>query len=153
MSSPQHSTRKVLRKQRSNGTTQCSGGNLPPWIFEFVTTNEKNACHSGLERQRSGGIHHVGHKNHHKIKPTTREDSSTPFHFGRNDMSGGSSVLSARVIFRTLLGDGSSPLHCVIPFNPTGYIRNVAGVVPFNQSCSKTSVFCTVWAHAASPPK
>ena len=34
---------------------------------------------------------------------------------------------SAQVVFDTLLGDESSPLHCVIPFNHTGYIRNVAG--------------------------
>ena len=56
--------------------------------------------------------------------------------------------MSARVVFVTLHGgaprsesksidcrrqsnfdsvDESSPLHCVIPFNQTGYIRNVTG--------------------------
>ena len=66
----------------------------------------------------------------------------------RNDISGGGSVLSARIVFGTLHGgaprsesksidcrgqshldsiDGSSPLHCVVPFNRTGCIRNVAG--------------------------
>ena len=47
--------------------------------------------------------------------------------FARNDMSVGGSGLPARVLFGTLLGDESSPLHCIIPFNRTGYIRNVAG--------------------------
>ena len=47
--------------------------------------------------------------------------------FARNDMPGGGSVLSTRVIFGALLGDESSPLHCVVPFNRTGCIRDVAG--------------------------
>ena len=34
---------------------------------------------------------------------------------------------TARVIFAAWLGDESSPLHCVAPFNCTGYSRNVAG--------------------------
>ena len=49
---------------------------------------------------------------------------------------------TAQVIFVTLHGDESSPLHCVIPFNHTGCIRNVAGgkiaaptcVIPFNHT-------------------
>ena len=32
---------------------------------------------------------------------------------------------TAQVVFETLLGDESSPLHCVAPFIPTGDIRNV----------------------------
>ena len=37
-------------------------------------------------------------------------------------------ILSAtRVVFGTWYGDGSSPLHCVTPFNHTGCICNVAG--------------------------
>ena len=39
--------------------------------------------------------------NQHKIKLATREDSSTPFHFGRNDMPGGGFVLSTQVVFET----------------------------------------------------
>ena len=68
-----------------------------------------------------------GIMNHHKIKLAAWEDSSTPFHFARNDMSGGGSVLSAWVLFGTLLGDESSPLHGVVPFNHTSYIRDVVG--------------------------
>ena len=47
--------------------------------------------------------------------------------FARNDMSMGGAVLSQRVVFLTEHGDESSPLHCVVPFNHTGYFRNVAG--------------------------
>ncbi len=36
----------------------------------------------------------------------------------------------ARVIYATLLGDESSPLHCVVPFNRTGSIRNAAPLRP-----------------------
>ena len=32
---------------------------------------------------------------------------------------------TTRVVFVTLLGDESSPLHCVVPFIHTGSIRNV----------------------------
>ena len=39
--------------------------------------------------------------------------------------AGGWILSSARVVFVTLLGDESSPLHCVIPFNHTGYIRYI----------------------------
>ena len=59
----------------------------------------------------------------------------------RNGMSGGWFRLSSRVLFVTFRGDESSPLHCVIPFIHTGYIRNVAGrlaaptgVIPFNHT-------------------
>ena len=41
--------------------------------------------------------------------------------------AGGCYRSSAQVVFETLLGDESSPLHCVVPFIRTGYIRNVAG--------------------------
>ena len=34
---------------------------------------------------------------------------------------------TTQVVFGTWLGDESSPLHCVIPFNQPGCIRNVAG--------------------------
>ena len=36
-------------------------------------------------------------KNQHKIKLAARENSSTPFHFGRNDMSGGGTVQPHRL--------------------------------------------------------
>ena len=48
-------------------------------------------------------------------------------HFGRDDISIGGSVLPPRVVFGALHGDESSPLHCVVPFNRTGCIRNVPG--------------------------
>ena len=35
--------------------------------------------------------------------------------------------LSTRVVFGTFHGDESSPLHCVVPFNPTGYLCCVEG--------------------------
>ena len=46
---------------------------------------------------------------------------------GRNDISGRWFCLSTRVVFDMLLGDESSPLHCVVPFNCTGCIRKVPG--------------------------
>ena len=79
------------------------------------------------QRQRSGGIHSSSKNNLRKVKSAAWEDPSTPFHFGRDDMSVGGFVLPARVIFATFRGDESSPLHCVVPFNRTGCIRNVAG--------------------------
>ena len=49
-------------------------------------------------------------------------------------------ILSAtRVVFGTWYGDGSSPLHCVIPFNHTGCIRNVAWY-RFGQCFSSTYI-------------
>ena len=97
--------------------------------------------------------------NQHKIKSATWEDSSTPFHFGRNDMSGGGTIQPYRLYSKrggrqiaaptgiipfnrtgctqTLLGDESSPLHCVVPFNRTGCIRDVVGGF-FTQRISKT---------------
>ena len=41
--------------------------------------------------------------------------------------AGGWILSPAQVISETLHGDESSPLHCVVPFNHTGCIRNVAG--------------------------
>ena len=43
------------------------------------------------------------------------------------DFADGWYRLSAQVILVTLHGDESSPLHCVVPFNRTGYIRGVPG--------------------------
>ena len=91
----------------------CSGGNLPPTgpqgrsrgTFEFVTLNAKNVCHSGLECKRSGGIFYVAEKYQHKVKSATWEDSATPFHNARNDISG-------------------------VPFNLTGYICHGASPSP-----------------------
>ena len=36
-------------------------------------------------------------KNQHKVKLAAWEDSSTPFHFGRNDMSGGGTIQPPRL--------------------------------------------------------
>ena len=58
--------------------------------------NHPPTCHSGLERQRSGGIYPSCKNNLRKVKLATWEDPSTPFHYGRDDMSGSGSVLSAR---------------------------------------------------------
>ena len=54
-----------------------------------IRRNVPPLCHSGLERKRSGGIHHVAEKYQRKVKSATREDSSTPFHYARNDIIGG----------------------------------------------------------------
>ena len=74
---------------------------------------------------------------------------------GRNDMSGGGSVLSAQLVFETWHGDESSPLHCVVPFIRTGYNRSAPGTahrpfptvslvgVFFNQSIPKTDTSVT----------
>ena len=87
-------------------------------------------------------------------------------------MSGGSSVLSAQVIFETwraadcrpymhaggwyrstaqvvfgaLHGDESSPLHCVVPFNRTGYIR----YVPRNGTQAVPYGFAGGWFHSTA---
>ena len=55
------------------------------------------------QRQRSGGIHPSCRNNRRMVKFAAWEDTSTPFHFGRDDISG------------------------VVPFNRTGYHCNVAG--------------------------
>ena len=59
--------------------------------------------------------------------------------------------------FCRMRGDESSPLHCVVPFNPTGYIRDVPGtahrpfptVLPeglrFLPPCSKNICFLFPW--------
>ena len=78
--------------------TGCSGGNLPPWIFEFVTTNEKTyviptaatAEWRNPPRWR---------KNQHKIKLAAWEDSSTRF----------------RSLGMTCRGDGSVQPHRLYP--------------------------------------
>ena len=55
---------------------------------------------------------------------------------------------SAQVVFETLLGDESSPLHCVVPFNRTGSIRNVPGVIPLRPSFVRCFVLsCPVGAN------
>ena len=78
------------------------------------------------QRKRSGGIYHVGERNNTR-KNLLLGKIPRLTSFARNDISGGGSVLSPRVLFDTLHGDESSPLHYVVPFNHTGYIRNVAG--------------------------
>ena len=57
----------------------------------------------------------------------TWEDPSTPFHFGRDDMSVGGFIHPHGLYSFRCHGDESSPLHCVIPFIHTGYIGDVSG--------------------------
>ena len=61
--------------------------------------------------------------------------------------------------FRRMYGDESSPLHCVVPFNHTGYIRDVPGTahrpfptvllegLRFLPACSKNVCFCSLGFH------
>ena len=44
-----------------------------------IRTNVPPLCHSGLERQRSGGIFYVAERYQHKVKSATWEDSSTHY--------------------------------------------------------------------------
>ena len=57
--------------------------------------------------------------------------------------AGGGILSSARVVFGTWYGDGSSPLHCVTPFNHTGYSCNVAGP-PESKKAPQTGAFCVI---------
>ena len=104
-----------------NGAAQCSGGNLPPWIFEFVTTNKKTyvipTAASAEWRNPPRWI-----MNQHKIKLATREDSSTRL----------------RSLGMTWRG--------VVPFNRTGCICHAPGTAhrPFP---TVSLVGCTVQAH------
>ena len=90
--------------------------------------------------KRSGGIFPSSKNNLRKVKLATWEDPSTPFHFGRDDTAGCGTIHPHGLYSLRCHGDESSPLHCVILFNCTGYSRNVAGdkiaapigVVPFN---------------------
>ena len=101
----------------------------------------------------SGGIFPSSRFYLASVISATWVDSSTPLCCGRNDipegitfyphrlylqrgrrhnshpyMHVGTSYQSfLRVVFVTLLGDESSPLHCVVPFIHTSYIRNVPG--------------------------
>ena len=54
------------------------------------------------QRKRSGGIHYVAEMYQRMMKSATWEDSSAPFHYARNDMSGGGAWLSAQVVIATL---------------------------------------------------
>ena len=49
------------------------------------------------EAKRSGGIYPSCKNNLRKVKFATREDPSTPFHFGLDDMSVGGSVQPNRL--------------------------------------------------------
>ncbi len=56
--------------------------------------------------------------------------------------AGGLYCSIARVVSVTLHGDESSPLHCVVPFNQTGYIRDVAGGrLPPLRQCTAFLIF------------
>ena len=58
------------------------------------------------------------------IYPERPRNGTQAVHYG---FAGGRYRSSTRVIYATLHGDESSPLHCVVPFICTGCIRNVAG--------------------------
>ena len=86
--------------------------NVAAMIHRHKQRNEHNLCGNTKpasdmsfrrSRQRSGGIHPSCGNNLRKVKLATWEDPSTPFHFGRDDISGW---------FR---------------FVPTGYIGGVSG--------------------------
>ena len=59
----------------------------------------------------------------------------------------GGSGLSPLVIFVTSHGDESSPLHCVVPFNHTGSIRDVPGTAhrPFPTVSLTRLLFQPTW--------
>ena len=65
------------------------------------------------QRQRSGGIFPSCENYRRKVKSATWEDPSTPFHFGRDDMSGGGTVQPHGLYSLRCHGDESSPLHWV----------------------------------------
>ena len=60
----------------------------------------------------------------HELYPQRPRNGTQAVPYG---FAGGWILSPAQVISETLHGDESSPLHCVVPFNHTGYIRNVAG--------------------------
>ena len=70
------------------------GGNLPPATFRIQSVWMNGAtlliCHSD-RRKRSGGIYPSCKNYQRKVKLATWENPSAPFHFGRDDMSGGGS--------------------------------------------------------------
>ena len=112
--------------------TGCSGGNLPPLAVRPVVGHldllQSNQKRLSFRPERSGVEESTTLDNEPTQDKTCYLGRFLDSHsLPRNDMSGGGSVLSARVIFVTLHGDESSPLHCVVPFNRTGCIRNVAG--------------------------
>ena len=77
------------------------------------------------QRQRSGGIFPSSDNNQHKVKFATCEDPSTRIRsLGMTGREGGS-VMTTQVVFVAFYGDESSPLHCVVSFIRTGYIRDV----------------------------
>ena len=120
---------------RMNGITQCSGDDSSPSHVPNTTCAGKQNHPPGMSfrrsHQRSGGIHPSSNNNLRKVKLATWEDPSTPFHFGRDDMSEGGSVLSARVVFATSperhTGRSLRFRWWVVPLNRSGYHCNVAG--------------------------
>ena len=71
----------------------------PQWHLSWPAIHpwKNSACHSGLARKRSGGIHPSCKNNLRMGKIAAWEDPSTPFHFGRDDMSVGGSVQPHRL--------------------------------------------------------
>ena len=110
--------------------TQCSGDDSSPSNVENTTCAGERyhppTCHSGLERKRSGGIYSSGNNNQRMVKIATWEDPSTPFHFGRDDMSGGGAVHPHRLYSQRGGRLIAAPTD-VIPFIHMSYIRYAPG--------------------------
>ena len=101
--------------------TGCSGGNLPPsgvsrnrGTFRFVTSKPETPVIPTVAEWRNPPR---WKKNHGRIKLAAWEDSSTPFHSTRNDMSGGGSVLSAQVVFGTWRAADCRPYVKIVLFS------------------------------------
>ena len=137
----------------------CSGGNLPPTGPQgrsrgtFVSATAKPETPViPTAAQAEWRNPPRGRKYQRKVKSATWEDSTTPFHYARNDISGGWSRLTERVIFATVpaprrgwMALGQRRYICtvywVLPFTRTGYICYVAGgrLPPATTHCRKTT--------------
>ena len=96
--------------------------------------------------KRSGEIFPSSKNNQRKVKSATWEDSSTHIRSLGMTCRGVVPFCPHGVIFGTLLGDESSPLHCVVPYIHTGCIRNVAAANsrPYMRNTS-APVVPTMW--------
>ena len=93
-----------------NGTTQCSGDDSSPsspgeglatFRIQPVWTKRHHPRHViPTAAKRSGGIHPSSENNLRKVKSATWEDPSTPFHFGRDDISVGIPFFLHRLYLR-----------------------------------------------------
>ena len=95
--------------------------------------------------KRSGGIHPSCNNNLRKVKSATWEDSSTPFHDRRNDMSIGGSTHPHRLYSERGGRQIAAPTG-VVPFIHTVYIRylsrNGTQAVPYG--------FAGGWYHSTA---